>query len=91
MVALCWIPLQADAFRGQRFSLLVRKTMLTVRSSAVTPASTSIFKEAGCFGAVRRSLFDEFVLFPLESPPFTPSSYKKKQTIYAKKTPIFRI
>jgi hypothetical protein len=42
--------------------------MLTVGSSAIAPASTSIFKEAICFGAVQRSFSEEFVLFPLESP-----------------------
>jgi hypothetical protein len=42
MVAFRSIPLQADAFRGQRFSLFVR--MLTAGSSAVAfPAGVAAF------------------------------------------------
>jgi hypothetical protein len=49
VVALRWIPLQADAFRGQRFSLLVRKTMLTAGSSAVAfPAGVVAFHSIDC-------------------------------------------
>jgi hypothetical protein len=44
MVAFRSIPLQTDAFRGQCFSLLVRKTMLTVGSSAIAfPAGVAVF------------------------------------------------
>jgi hypothetical protein len=77
------IPLQADAFRGHRFSLFGKNALrghsVDASSSASNALKLAVSKQIAAYSRSKR-----YLLFPQESPPFASYYSLEKQQPFRK-------